>query len=149
MFILSITVWKFSSLHFFSICILYRETFTFLSLIVFSILDHTDLLTAFPFGNKDGTASGLSIYCKLPQRRHCFSSWLSSNESLVKWSEDPWIALGKTGLLIALIQASLISFLLSPGIYDMKHFCSILIDLNNLSRHTSSDHFCFIKSSLC
>ena len=89
----------------FSIHILNRETFTFLSLIVFSILDDTNLLPAFPFGNKDGTASGLSIYCKLPPRRHRFSSWLSSNESLVKWSEDPRIALGKTGLAIALIQA--------------------------------------------
>ena len=149
MFILSITVWKFSSLHFFPYVYYTERPLPFWVWSFFSILDHTDLLTAFPFGNKDGTASGLSIYCKLPQRRRCFSSWLSSNESLVKWSEDPWIALGKTGLLIALIQASLISFLSSPGIYDMKHFCSILIDLNNLSLHTSSDQFCFIKSSLC
>ena len=42
-----------------------RETFIFLSLIGFSVLDDTNLLT-FPFGNKDGTASGLSIYFKLP-----------------------------------------------------------------------------------
>ena len=55
----------------FSIRILNRETFTFLILIVFSILDGTDLLTVFPFGNKDGTAFGLSIYCILPpKRRH-------------------------------------------------------------------------------
>ena len=92
----------------FSIRIINRETFTVLSLIVFSILDNTDLLTAFSFGNKDGTASGLSIYCKLPLRRRHFSSWLSSNESSVKWSKDTWTALGKTGLAITLIQASLI-----------------------------------------
>ena len=52
-----------------------RETFTFLSLIVFSILDDTDLLTVFPFGNKDETASGLNIYFKMVE-----ISWLSSNE---------------------------------------------------------------------
>ena len=100
--------------------------FTFLSLIVFSILDNTDLLTTFPFGNKDGTTSDLSIYCKLPLRRCCFSSWLSSNESLVKWSEDPWIALGKTGLAIALIQASYISFLSRPDILWYETFLSNL-----------------------
>ena len=43
-----------------------------------------DLLIAFRFGNKDDTASGLSIYFKLPQRRSCFSSCLSSNKSTVK-----------------------------------------------------------------
>ena len=138
--------------YIFSIRILNRETFTILSLIVFSIVDDTDLLTVFPFGNKDGTASGLSIYCKLPARRRRFSSWLSSNESSVKWSEDTWIALGKTGLTIALTQATLIAiYLFSPGLvfYDMKHFCSILIDLYNLLLYTSCDHFCFIKRSLC
>ena len=74
---------KVSSLHF-STCILSRETFTFLSLIGFPILDDTDFLTAFPLGNKDRTASGLSIYFKLPPRRCRFSSWLLSNETSVK-----------------------------------------------------------------
>ena len=87
-FILSIAVWKASFLHL-SIRILNRETFTFLSLIVFSILDNIDLLTAFPFGNKDETASGLRIYCKLPTRRRRFSSWLSSTESLVNMIRRP------------------------------------------------------------
>ena len=100
----------------FCILILIRETFTFLSLIVFSILDDTNLLTTFPFGNNDGTASGLSIYFKLPPRRRHFSSWLSSNESSVKWSEHTWTALSKTGLTIAVIQASPTSFLSWPGI---------------------------------
>ena len=49
----------------FSLSILNRGAFTFLSLIVFSILDDTDLLTAYPFKNKDGTASGLSIQWNL------------------------------------------------------------------------------------
>ena len=68
----------------FCIRILNRETFTFLGLTVFSTLDDTDLLTAFPFGDEDGTASGLSIYFKLAPRRHRFSSWLSSNQSSLK-----------------------------------------------------------------
>ena len=33
-----------------------------------------DLLMAFSFGNKDGTASGLSVYFKLPSRERRFSS---------------------------------------------------------------------------
>ena len=74
---------------------------------------HADLLMACPFGNKDGTASGLSIYFELPSRRCCFSSWLSSHASLVKWAEHTWTALGKTGLVIAFIQASLIVSLLA------------------------------------
>ena len=67
-----------------------------------------DLLTATSFGNKDGTASGLSICFKLPSRECRFSSWLSSNESLVKWSEHTSATLGKTDLVIALILTSLI-----------------------------------------
>ena len=111
----------------FSIRILSRETFTFLSLIVFSILDDTDLLMVFSFENKDGTASGLSRYFKLPPSKRCFSSWLSSNESSVKWSEYTWIALDKTGLATALIQASLISFLSWSGILWYETF---LFDLD-------------------
>ena len=136
----------------FSILILNRETLTVLSLIVFSILDDTDLLTAFPFGNKDGTTAGLSIYCKLPPRKRCFSSWLSSNESLVNMIRRPMDrshALGKTGLAIALSKHPLYLFPRGLIFYHMKHFCSVLIDLNNLLLYTSSDHFCFIKSSLC
>ena len=79
-------------------------------------------LTTFPFGNKDRTAPGLSIYLKLPPRRCHFSSWLSSNESLVKWSEHTLIALDKTGLAIALIEAFLISFLSWPGILRYETF---------------------------
>ena len=98
----------------FSIRILNKETFTFLSLIIFSILDDTDLLTAIPSGNKDGTL--------LPLGRCHFSSWLSSNETLVKYSEHIWIALEKTGLAIAFIQASLISFLSRSGILWYETF---------------------------
>ena len=82
----------------------------------FSISNDTNLLTTFPFENNDGTASGLSIYFKLPPRRRRFSSWISSNESSVKWSEHTWAALNKTGLTIAVIQASPTSFLSWPGI---------------------------------
>ena len=47
---------------------------------------------------KNGTAPVLSIYFKLLLRRCRFSSWLSSDESSVKWSEHTWAALGRTGL---------------------------------------------------
>ena len=68
----------------FSIRILNRETFIFLGLIIFSILDDTDLLMAFPFEIKDGTESGLSIYFRLLPRKRRFRSWLSPNESSLK-----------------------------------------------------------------
>ena len=83
-------------------------------------------------GNKDGAASDLSVYFKFPPRRHCFSSWISLNESLVKWSEHTWTTLGKTGLSIALIQASLIFFLPGAVFCDRKHLCWILTDLTYL-----------------
>ena len=74
------------------------------------------------FGNKDGTTSGLIIHFKLPPRTRRFSSWLSSNESSVKWSEHTWTALDKTGLAIAFIQASSIFFLHCLGILRYETF---------------------------
>ena len=106
----------------FSIRILNRETFIFLGLIIFSILDDTDLLMAFPFEIKDGTESGLSIYFRLLPRKRRFRSWLSPNESSLKWSERTWIALDKTGLANALIQTFLVSFPSWTGILSYETF---------------------------
>ena len=131
----------------YSIRISNRETFTFLNLIVSSILDDPDLLTAFPLGKKDGTASDLSIYFKLPPRRHHLSSWLSSNEYSVKWSEHTCTDLGKTILAIGFIEASCISFLSSQGILIGNIFVQFWLIWTAF--HTASDHFCFFKSSLC
>ena len=131
-------------LHFFSLPILNRETFTFLSLIAFSISDDTDLLTAFPFGNKDENTSGLSIYLQLPPRRGGFSSWLS-NESAVKWLEHTWIALDKTGLAIALVQASLIFFLFWPGVLWYETF---LFNLDWFEQHFTHQVTIFVSSKV-
>ena len=112
-----------------------------------------DLLTAFPFGNKDETASGLSMYFKLPQRRHRFSSWLSSNESFIKW------ILGKV------IRRHMDSFRLDwscdcpyPSIHYIFSLLIWYFMIGNISVqsrliwttfHTVSNHFCFTKCSLC
>ena len=82
---------------------------------------------------KNGTAPVLSIYFKLLPRRCRFSSWLSSDESSVKWSEHTWAALGRTGLAMSLSKHSLYLFSLGAVFCDRKYFCSILTDLNNLS----------------
>ena len=68
------------------------------------------LLTAFPFGNKDGTAPNLCIFFKLLLRRCLFTSWLSSNESSVKWPKHTW-----TASTFYLFSSDLV-------FYDTKHF---------------------------
>ena len=105
-----------------------------------------DLLTVIPFKNKDRTASGLSIYFKLSPRRCYFSSWFLSNQSLVNWSAQTSTAVGKTGLVIALKQVSLISLL---AWYFMTENILVQSWLIWTTFPIASNRFCFIRSSLC
>ena len=102
----------------------------------------------FPFGNKDGTESSLSIYFKLPPRSCCFSSWLSSNGSSVKmirthiksfrwdWFGDccyPWISS---------ISSLLVWYFTIGSIFVQSWLIWTTF-------HRTSNYFCFIEGSLC
>ena len=64
-------------------------------------------------------------------------------------SEHVWITLGKNGQLIVVSQPSLISFLSLLGRGVFRILSNIERFMKTVYGLLTSDHFCFIESSLC